>query len=114
MTDAHRCPACRAPWRAEATCPRCGADLAPLMHLAARAWTLREAARAALLAGQGTTALALARAAYALERVPRAQRLLALALIASRNAAGVRDLIAGPRVVSNLRADSSAVDSPAP
>lgn len=95
MTEARRCPACRAPWRAVATCPRCGADLAPLMRLAARAWALREAARAALLAGGAAAqALALARAAYALERTPRAQRLLALALIAGGDAAGARHLIA--------------------
>ncbi len=94
MTDVHRCPACRAPWRAEATCPRCGADLAPLMHLAARAWALRETAREALLAGEGAAALRLARAAYALERAPGAQRLLALAMIATGDAAGARDLIA--------------------
>jgi hypothetical protein len=62
------------------------------MRLAARAWALREAARAALLAGGAAEALAMARAAYALERRPRAQRLLALALIASGNA-GARALI---------------------
>lgn len=95
MTEARRCPACRAPWRAVATCLRCGADLAPLMRLAARAWALREAARAALLTGGAAEALAGARAAYALERTPRAQRLLAMALIAGGAAAGARDLIAG-------------------
>jgi hypothetical protein len=62
------------------------------MRLAARAWALREAARAALLAG-GPEALTAARAACALERTPRAQRLLALALIASGAAAAARDLI---------------------
>jgi len=93
MTDARRCPACRAPWRAVATCPRCGADLAPVMRLAVRAWALREAARAALLSGGAAQALAMARAAYALEQTPRAQRLLALALIANGNA-GARALIA--------------------
>lgn len=95
MTDAHRCPACRTPWRGVVTCARCGADLAPLMRLAARAWTLREAARAALLAGDDTEALTAARTAYDLERTARAQRLLALALIVSGGAAGsTRTLIA--------------------
>ena len=88
--DARRCPACRAPWRAVATCPRCGADLAPLMRLAARAWALREAARAVLLAGDDAAALAAARAAYGLERTPRAHHLLALALIATGDAVGAR------------------------
>ena len=87
MTDARSCPACRAAWRAVATCPRCGADLAPLMRLAVRAWTLRETARTALRAGDGVEALAAARAAYALERTPQAQRLLTLSLIARGEAA---------------------------
>lgn len=94
MTDARRCPACRAPWRAVATCPRCGADLGPVMRLAVRAWALREAARAALLSGGAAQALAMARAAYALEQTPRASGLLALALIAGGDAAGARTLIA--------------------
>lgn len=76
------------------TCPRCGADLGPLMRLAARAWTLRESARAALLAGDSAAALAAARAACDLERTPRAQQLLALALIATGDTAQARDLIA--------------------
>jgi predicted amidophosphoribosyltransferase len=42
------CPACRAGFRSVAICPRCGADLAPLMALAARAWRLRQRARQAL------------------------------------------------------------------
>ena len=93
MTDARRCPACRAPWRAVATCPRCGADLAPVMRLAVRAWALREAARAALLAGGAAEALAMARAAYALDQTPRARRLLALALIVVGDVAGASKLI---------------------
>ena len=42
------CPACRAGFRGVAICPRCGADLAPLMALAGRAWRLRQQARQAL------------------------------------------------------------------
>lgn len=94
MSDERCCPACRAPWRAAVICPRCGADLGPLMRLAARAWALREAARVALLAGHGAEALDLARAAYGLERTPRAQHLLALALVAGGDPAGARGLIA--------------------
>lgn len=93
MSDAQRCPACRAPWRGVATCPRCGADLGPIMHLAARAWTLRESARAALVAGNVAAALAAARTAYGLERTPRAHHLLVLALIATADAAAARALI---------------------
>jgi uncharacterized membrane-anchored protein len=64
------------------------------MRLAARAWTLREAARIALPAGDTATARALARTAYDLERTPRARRLLALALVASGDAARAREVIA--------------------
>jgi hypothetical protein len=64
------------------------------MRLAVRAWALRETARGALLAGGAAEALAMARAAYALEQTPRASRLLVLALIAGGDAAGARTLIA--------------------
>jgi predicted amidophosphoribosyltransferase len=93
VTDAHRCPACRAPWRGVAICPRCGADLTPLMRLAVRAWALREAARAALLAGDDADALALAQAAYALAQTPRAQCVLALALVATGDPVGARAVL---------------------
>jgi uncharacterized membrane-anchored protein len=93
VSDERRCPACRATWRGAVTCPRCGADLGPLMRVAARAWSLREAARAALCGGDSATALALARAAYALEHTPRARSLLALALIATGDAGGARALV---------------------
>jgi hypothetical protein len=64
------------------------------MRLAIRTWALREAARAVLLAGGAAEALALARAAYALERTPRARCLLALALIAGGDAVEAHTLIA--------------------
>jgi len=76
------CPTCRAAWRGVATCPRCGTDLTALMRVAVRAWELRQAARAALCAGDRTAeALALARAACQLHTTPYGQRLLALALL---------------------------------
>jgi hypothetical protein len=75
------------------TCARCGADLAPLMRLAAGAWSLREAARLALLAGEDTRALALARAAHGLERTPRARQLLVLALVATENGEAARAVL---------------------
>ena len=76
------CPTCRATWRGVATCPRCGTDLTALMRVAVRAWELRQAARAALCAGnRATEALALARAACQLHTTPDGQRLLALALL---------------------------------
>ena len=76
------CPTCRAAWRGVATCPRCGTDLTALMRVAVRAWELRQAACAALCAGnRPAEALALARAACQLHTTPYGQRLLALALL---------------------------------
>jgi len=51
------CPTCRAPWREQPECPRCGSDLAPLMRLAAEAWHHRTAAAEALRSGQWREAL---------------------------------------------------------
>ena len=82
------CPTCRAAWRGVATCPRCGTDLTALMRVAVRAWELRQAARAALCAGNRTAeALALARAACQLHTTPSGQRLFALALLVNRQMA---------------------------
>lgn len=65
-----QCPVCAARFRGSRFCSRCGADLTPLMKLAHAAWQARQAARAALAAGDGARALALA---------DRAQRLHATA-----------------------------------
>lgn len=43
-----RCPVCRAPFRQQRSCSRCGADLSRLMTLAAKAFTLRQFSRTAL------------------------------------------------------------------
>ena len=84
MERAFRCPTCRAPWREAPACPRCGADLAPLMQVAMKAWQLREAARMALWGGdRPAEAVALARAACQLHLTERGQRLLTLALLAA-------------------------------
>src|SRR5919198_1968019 len=88
------CPTCRAAWRGVATCPRCGTDLTALMRVAVRAWELRQAARAALCAGdRATEALALARAACQLHTTPYGQRLLALALFMNGHIAEAYTLI---------------------
>jgi predicted amidophosphoribosyltransferase len=81
MSEILRCPTCRTPWRGVTLCPRCGSDLTAVMRVAAKAWQLREAARAALRAGdRPAQALDLARAAYRLHATRQGQRLLALAL----------------------------------
>ncbi len=46
------CPVCRARFRGARLCSRCGADLKPVMLLAAEAWRLREEARRSLEAGE--------------------------------------------------------------
>jgi hypothetical protein len=65
--------------------------------VAAKAWELREAARAALCAGdRPEQALALAQAACRLHATAHAQRLLALALVAARQQSNGRQLLAEP------------------
>jgi hypothetical protein len=53
------------------------------MAVAARAWRLREAARAALAAGRGHEACDLAAAALRLHATPRGRRLHTVALLAA-------------------------------
>jgi hypothetical protein len=94
MSEAFHCPTCRAPWRGVTRCPRCGSDVAALMRVAAKAWELREAARAALCAGDRPgDALALARAACRLHPTPQGQHLLALALVAAGRMAEAHQLM---------------------
>jgi predicted amidophosphoribosyltransferase len=97
MSEALRCPTCRAPWHGVTICPRCGSDLAALMRVAAKAWELREAARAALCAGDRPAyTLDLARAACRLHATPQSQRLLALALVAAGQMAEALDVTEQP------------------
>ena len=57
------CPVCSARFRGTKICSRCGADLAPLMHLAAEAYRLRRAARYAVHGGDFSGAYFLSRRA---------------------------------------------------
>ncbi len=57
------------------------------MRVAARAWELRRAARAALAARRDQEACELAAAAVRLHATPRGRRLLVLALLAARRTA---------------------------
>jgi predicted amidophosphoribosyltransferase len=94
MSEPPRCPTCRAPWRGATACPRCGTDLGPLMRVAARAWELRAAARAALAARRDQEACELAIAAVRLHATPRGRRLLVLVLLAAgRTAEAARALM---------------------
>ena len=74
-----RCPVCRAGFRGDALCSRCGADLAPLMRLAASAWRLRESARRALREGDFVTACGLAAEAQRLHSTPVGRSVLLVA-----------------------------------
>jgi hypothetical protein len=82
------CPVCRAGFRDVAICTRCGADLAPLMSITARAWHLRAAARRALLVFDFKTAHSLSAEAQRLRATPEGRCLLTAAAIceAARNA----------------------------
>jgi predicted amidophosphoribosyltransferase len=61
-----RCPVCQARFRESSTCPRCGADLGPLMTLIARAYRLRLEASQAFQAGDFERARKLASQAQAI------------------------------------------------
>lgn len=59
-------------------CSRCGADLEPLMILAARAWLSRQEARRALVTGHVPSARRLASAAEELHATPGGAALVLL------------------------------------
>jgi hypothetical protein len=59
-------------------CSRCGADLKPLMVLAATSWRLRQSAREALARGESSHARDFALRAQELHRTPAGDALLRL------------------------------------
>ena len=77
------CPVCKARFRGEAECPRCGADLTPLMLLSAHAYRLRQAARLALESGDFETALSSARGAEDLHSTGEGRLLEFLSVLAA-------------------------------
>ncbi|MBI2931076.1 MAG: hypothetical protein HYY16_05450 [Planctomycetes bacterium] len=76
------CPVCRARFRQSRECPRCGADLGPLMTLAVAGHDLRRRAREALRAGDVERGRALAEAAQRLHSTPAGRRLCAVLKVA--------------------------------
>jgi hypothetical protein len=84
--ESGRCPVCQARFRGGAICSRCGADLTPLMLLVARAYSLRQAARQALQAGDEQAALAAAEAAQDLHATSRGSHLQIVCTAAVRAA----------------------------
>ena len=86
------CPVCRASFRGEVTCSRCGADLQAVMTIAASAYRLRRAASAAILSNDAQRAERLAAEAQAMLSTPSGRRLLVLARVLAR---GFGCLLAG-------------------
>jgi hypothetical protein len=70
-----QCPVCGARFREHPLCSRCGADLRPLMVLAAKAFWLRQSSRAALRGGDFQMAHTLALKAQKLSATERGQNL---------------------------------------
>jgi len=86
------CPVCRARFRGARVCSRCGADLTVVMTLAASAWRMRQAARAALAAGDMALARDLAAESQRICDTPAGRKLAALGKwLAERSAAAARD-----------------------
>jgi hypothetical protein len=79
-----QCPVCGARFRGVAICPRCGADLMPMMLLAAHAYSRRQSARQSLRAGDAQAALAAAEAAQELHATPQGRILKAVCDVAIR------------------------------
>ena len=75
MPQSLRCPVCRAGFRGQSACSRCGADLTPLMTLVARAFGARQLARRALDGGDLNGARALADKAQRLCDTPPGRKL---------------------------------------
>lgn len=67
MSEANRCPVCRAGFRGVSICSRCGADLERLMQLSAEAWRLREETRKAMGVGDYKVGFELASQAQAVQ-----------------------------------------------
>jgi transposase len=75
----NRCPVCRASFRENVRCPRCGADLTAVMTLAARAYVLRQQSRLALANGDWRRAYVMAQQARDLQTTPKGEQLFLLA-----------------------------------
>jgi len=74
-----KCPTCRAAWREEPECARCGSDLEPLMRVAAAAFHHRTAATEALAVGRWNEALDHAMEANRLHQTERGDALVLVA-----------------------------------
>ena len=73
------CPVCKARFRGQAKCPRCGADLSRIMFVAACAQRLRGQARQALCEGRYHDAHEFAGEAQNLHRTPLGHKIIQIA-----------------------------------
>ena len=74
-----RCPVCKARFRGQRQCSRCGADLSRLMLVLARAYALRRQAKRALLEARYGAACELAGKAQSLHHTVLGQKMLVVA-----------------------------------
>jgi len=74
-----QCPVCRARFRGQRQCSRCGADLSRLMLVLGRAYALRRQAKRALLKGRYGAACELAEKAQSLHHTVLGQKMLVVA-----------------------------------
>ena len=74
-----RCPVCKARFRGQRQCSRCGADLSRLMLVVGRAYALRRQAKRALLEARYGAACELAGKAQSLQHTALGQRILVVA-----------------------------------
>jgi hypothetical protein len=109
-----RCPVCQARFRGVSICSRCGADLTPLMLLAAHAYSLRRSARRSLRAGDTQSALAAAKAAQKLHAIPQGG-ILEMVCATAAGMAKLPSVPASPVVTETLKRrprDTQGASSP--
>ena len=92
-----RCPVCGAAFRQTMNCPRCGADLGPLMTLLAHAWSARRRSRQALRDGDYALAVRSAQAAEELSSTSTSRDLVGLARVLQVIAASPRGRRQSPK-----------------
>lgn len=106
MGHASACPVCQARFRGSSECSRCGADLKPIMTVAAQAWRLRELAREAIFQGDAERARELAAGAQQLCRTVQGGRIEALSQWLIEHTPAAADSSPNPVVLQG------AIDSP--
>jgi predicted amidophosphoribosyltransferase len=74
-----RCPVCKARFRGQRQCSRCGADLSRVMLVLARAFALRRQTKRAILEARYGAACELAEKAQNLHHTALGQKMLAVA-----------------------------------